>query len=127
MGRPKKEEADKLTEIMHFRVSKKVRDVFSQKHMESNLTISEFLRVLLEDKNETVTIVARAKPKKAPVDVRRVVYLASKTSNNINQIAHKVNSHNMAGLVNDKLYEDILRALNLSNEILKGFLNEVEL
>lgn len=126
MARPKKEESEKLTEIMHFRVSKKVRDVFAQKHMESNLTISEFLRVLLEDKSDNVTIVARKKPKKPPIDVLRVLFLVNKTSNNINQIAHKINSHNKAGLVSDKLYEEVLRSLCLTNEIFKGFVREVE-
>lgn len=125
MARPKKDEVDKLTEVMHFRVSKKVRDAFTQKHIESNLTISEFLRELLDDKNEKVTIIAKERKEKIPLDVRRVVFLANKTSNNINQLAHKVNSHHMAGLVNDKLYEDILRSLCFTNEILSGFIREV--
>lgn len=125
MARPKKDEVDKLTEVMHFRVSKKVRDAFIQKHIESNLTISEFLRELLDDKNEKVTIIAKERKEKTPLDVRRVVFLANKTSNNINQLAHKVNSHHMAGLVNDKLYEDILRSLCFTNEILSGFIREV--
>ena len=123
MGRPPKSDAEKLTEIMHFRVTKEVRERFDEKYKQSNLSMSEFLRKLLDERKENVTIVARPK---MTGDKRRLLFLANKISNNINQLAHKVNSHHLSGLINDKTYEDVLRSLVITNKIMSGFINGVD-
>ena len=42
---------------------------------------------------------------------KRMIFLASKASNNINQIARKLNSSHRGGVVSEKTYVDILNKL----------------
>lgn len=123
MGRPTKSDAEKLSKTIAWRVTEGVFLELMEKYKASGLTQSEFLRELLDERKEAVTIIARPK---MTVDKKRILFLASKSSNNINQLAHKVNSHHVSGLVSDSLYEAILKELSLSNEILKGFIQNAD-
>ena len=50
-------------------------------------------------------------PKRQSEEAKRVLFLANKASNNINQIAKKLNSEHKAGKVSDKTYTSILNNL----------------
>ncbi|HFE3442962.1 TPA: plasmid mobilization relaxosome protein MobC [Klebsiella aerogenes] len=123
MGRPTKSDAEKLSKTIAWRVTEGVYQELMEKYKASGLTQSEFLRELLDERKDAVTIIARPQ---MTVDKKRLLFLASKSSNNINQLAHKVNSHHVSGLISDSVYESILKQLSLSNEILKGFIQNVD-
>jgi len=67
---------------------------------------AEFLRELLEHRK--TTIVARPR---ASADKTRLLYLANKASNNLNQLAHRVNADHLAGKVSDSTYQVVLANL----------------
>lgn len=123
MGRPTKPDAEKLTKTIAWRVTDRVYLDLMEKYKESGLTQSDFLRALLDERKDQVTIIARPK---MTVDKRRLLFLASKISNNINQLAYKVNSHHLSGLISDKVYESVLKSLVLTNKILSGFVNDID-
>ena len=123
MGRPPKSETEKLSKTIAWRVTDGIYQDLMEKYKTSGLTQSEFLRELLDERKASVTIIARPK---LSVDKKRLLFLASKLSNNINQLAHKVNSHHVSGLISDSLYESVLRQLVLSNQILNGFIQNAD-
>jgi hypothetical protein len=50
-------------------------------------------------------------PKEPQKDKKRLLFLASKASNNINQIAHKLNSAYRADVISDRIYKETLNNL----------------
>lgn len=106
MARPSKPEDQKLSKTVAWRVTESVHADLLRQYQESGLTQSEFLRELLERRK--ATIVARPTPSK---DKRRLLYLFNKTSNNINQVAHRANADHLAGKVSEETYRSILASL----------------
>ncbi|HCA3439669.1 TPA: hypothetical protein MO340_004231 [Salmonella enterica subsp. salamae serovar 35:g,m,s,t:-] len=123
MARPTKSESEKLSKTVAWRVTEGVFLELNEMYKASGLTQSEFLRELLDERKEHVTIVAR---KKTSTDTRRLIFLANKNSNNVNQLAHKVNLAHQTGLVNESLYLSLLVALEHNNKIMGGFVNDAD-
>lgn len=57
---------------------------------------------------------------------RYKVYIASKISNNINQIAKRLNTDNRQGIIGDKTYSDVLYSLNEIRQQLVVLLSPVQ-
>lgn len=114
MARPKKPDSEKLTRTVAWRVTETVKVEMDQQYAESGLTQSEFLRELLQRKK--ATIVAKPRPSS---DLKQLVFLFNKASNNINQLAHRANAAHLDGTENEQTYAGILAALQLLNEQLK--------
>jgi hypothetical protein len=66
-----------------------------------------------------------ARPK-ASADRRRLLYLFNKTSNNINQLAHRANADHLGGVLSESGYESILDQLELIVRYLKATLPHVD-
>jgi len=114
MGRPRKE-GDALTERVAFRLSAHDYAAYKAKVEASGSTPSEFFRdCVLTNRTE---IIARS----VLTDERRqVLFLLSKASNNINQLAHRANADQQAGIIGDRTYSEILDSLNHLSGYLKA-------
>jgi hypothetical protein len=106
---------DVLTERVAFRMTATDYAAYKKRVAASGLSPSEFFRTcVLTNRTE---IVAR------PVmgdERRRALFLLSKTSNNINQIAHRTNADHAAGIIDGRAYRDVLASLNSLASYLKA-------
>ena len=50
-------------------------------------------------------------PVKVSKDNKRLLFLANKASNNINQLAHRINLDNKKGKINESTYKSLLNSL----------------
>lgn len=108
MARPKKQDSEKLTHTIAWRVTEAVKDRLDGDYRKSGKTQSDFLRDLLE--HQKATIVAQVAPSK---DLKQLVYFFNKASNNINQLAHRANAAELDGTADEKTYRGILAALEV--------------
>lgn len=69
------------------------------------------------------TVIARPQ---ASLEKTRMQFLFNKTSNNMNQIAHLMNSANVAGNLTDAHYQEALASLAHISKYLKSALNHVD-
>lgn len=121
MARPKKDEADRLTRTVSVALTETDYVAWLAKVQTSGLTRSEFFReCVLANRTQ---VVARLK---ASDDKTRLLYLANKASNNINQIAHRANADNLAGLASESTYRAILGELQALNQLLKASVSHVD-
>ncbi|MFM0381590.1 plasmid mobilization relaxosome protein MobC [Paraburkholderia strydomiana] len=115
MARKSKGE-DALTERVAFRLTATDYAAYKQKVSASGLSPSEFFRdCVLTNRTQ---IVAR------PVmddERRQALFLLSKASNNINQIAHRANADHATGIIDGRTYRDMLDSLNSLSGYLKAF------
>lgn len=106
MSSKKKNEAEKLTSPVSFRLTAADRAAYLAKVGASGMRPSAFFReCVLGNKTQ---IVARTK---SSGDKDRLVYLFNKASNNMNQLAHRANADHLAGVVSDATYSRILDEL----------------
>lgn len=90
--------------VVAFRVTEEDFAVHAQCLADSGLKLSVYARrIWLEG---TVTIVPPSENKK------RLVFLYNKSSNNLNQLAHRINEIQQRGIITEKLY------LNLANQLI---------
>jgi hypothetical protein len=104
-----------------FRLSPADREAYLAKVAESGLTQSEFFRQVVVANKTTVV----AKPK-ASVDRKRMLHIFAKTSNNLNQIAHRANSEHVQGKLSEATYDQLLYQLQIIARYLKTSLNHVD-
>lgn len=120
MPRPKKHR-EGLGKPVSFRLSETDFLAYQEKVQASGLTSADFFRnCILTNRTQIV-----AKPQ-VSVDRSRLLYLISKASNNINQLAYRANSDHLTGLLSDATYKAILSELDLIARYLKIALNQVE-
>ena len=99
MARPVKPDDEKLNHTVAFRLTDGDFLRYQRKFSASGFNQSEFFRehVLCN----TTQVVARPV---ASSDTKRAVFLLQKTSNNVNQLAHRVNSEYLTGQVSEHTY-----------------------
>lgn len=120
MARPMKTK-EGLTLPFSFRTGATVGAALLAKIEQSGLSKAEFFRDVALN-NKTVVV---ARPN-ASLDKKRMQFLFNKTSNNMNQIAHVLNSANTSGRLSESLCKDSLRALEEIAKYLKVALNHVD-
>jgi len=120
MSRPKKSE-EGLTEPFAFRLSASEAHALRSKIVQSNMKPAEFLRDCVLT-NRTIVL---ARPQ-VTLEKTRMQFLFNKTSNNMNQIAHVLNSANVAGKLSDAHYQETLNCLANIAKYLKMALNHVD-
>jgi hypothetical protein len=120
MARPKKSE-EGLTEPFMFRLSKSEALVLLSKVAQSNMKSAEFLRNCVLTNRTTVIAMPQA-----TLEKERMQFLFNKTSNNMNQIAHVMNSANVSGKITDAHYQAALISLVNISKYLKSALNHVD-
>lgn len=109
MARPLKEKTA-LTRYFGFKTTEEAGREWDAKIAASKLSKSEFIRKAVE-KNQTVI---------RPADPR-ISFLLAQQSNNINQIAHHLNSAKRAGTVSNHLYLEILEQLETIATVAKNW------
>lgn len=117
MPRPLKE-AEKLSAQVTFRVQGKDAEEFLDKVKKSGLSRSEYgRRAVIRHETEIIAV----EPKLSEPQ-RELLFVVKKASNNINQLAHKVNAAHLENRVDDKLYADTLSSLDMILRYLKATL-----
>ena len=110
-----------LGQPISFRLSPADRETYLAKVRDSGLSQSDFFReVVLANKT---TIVARPT---ASVDRKRLLHIFAKTSNNLNQIAHRANSEHVQGKLSESTYEQLLYQLETIAKYLRTTLSHVD-
>lgn len=99
--------------VVAFRLSQEDFAQFEEKLASSNMKKSEFFREVFLNANVNITL--KAAPSK---DLEWLVFLFNKSSNNLNQIAHQINSAHLAGKVSERLYKAVNNALVDVRELL---------
>lgn len=117
----------KETRVYSFRLPVAVADAWDSKISRSNMTKSDFMRTAVIE-NETVINGDASAKRKRPVriagnvhpDIVRRNFLLAQASQNINQIAKRLNSDNLAGLVTPATYATISQELLNISTLMKG-------
>lgn len=118
-GRPRKIEGGKNKQV-HVRISEGQHLLLKKLEQQSGLTRSDlFVRRVLEDQHYLITADVLTTLQSLGLELSRI-------GNNLNQIAHQVNSARLNGGVNgnppvDPAGEDFLAYTNLQSELVKLF------
>ncbi len=114
------------TRIYSFRLPDHIADVWDDKIARSGMNISEFMRTAVIENETVVQGDASANRKKRavriagnvdPALIRRNFVLAQ-AGNNLNQIAHRLNSDHLAQLVTPAIYAEFLdELLSISRQL----------
>lgn len=108
------------TRPVSFRLTESVYSRLVEKCDSAGLTRSEWLRdCVLENRTE---VIAR---NTMTTDAREVLRVFRNIANNNNQIAHRANADNLAGILSDSVYMLIIEAIQEQTRILKGALRAV--
>ncbi len=120
MGKPLKGKSE-LSKVASFRLTAADHAAYREKFEASGLTQSEFFReCVLTNRTQ---VVARSR---ASLDKQRLLYLFNKTSNNINQLAHRANGDHLEGKTNEATYRAILTQLDAIAAYMKASLDHVD-
>src|SRR5471032_2676604 len=92
--------------VVAFRLSQEDFAQFERTLASSNMNKSEFFREIFLNSNVNITV--KGAPSK---DLQYLTFLFNKASNNLNQIAHQVNSAHLSGKVSERLYKTIVNSL----------------
>jgi hypothetical protein len=121
MARSRKEAAEALARRIAFRVTEDDYRSYLEKVAASGMHASEFFRqCLLTNRTQ---IVAR---KPASADRKRALYVMNKASNNLNQLAHAVNTERMLERVSEETFLCALDSLQSIELLLKAYLSCVD-
>jgi len=97
---------EKLTEIVTFRLSESEYSPYKTILEETNIKRSKLFRDVFIAKSDVVQL-----PPENTKANKRLLFLASKTSNNINQIARKLNAAYRGGVISETIYIETLNNL----------------
>ena len=97
---------EKLEHVVTFRLSDSEFAPYKKIIDEGNLNKSKLFREVFIAKSGMIEL-----PKDQGLDNKRLLFLASKASNNINQIARKLNNAYRGGLISEKIYVETLNNL----------------
>ena len=89
-----------------FRLTEDEYAPFSKAIEQLDMSKSEFFRMLSLNQINGYQPDHRQQP-----DYKRCLFYLHKTSNNMNQIAHRLNTDNAKGIISDALYKKLLNAL----------------
>jgi len=97
----------RLTKPVAFRLSDADHAAYVAKVKAAGMRPSEFFReCVLQNRTR---IVARTQPSE---DQKRLLYLVNKTSNNVNQLAHRAHKDFQAGVISETTYAAVLAQLS---------------
>ncbi len=96
--------------VVSFRLTLEDYAAYKVKFNASNMSQSEFFREHVL--SNTTRVVAK---EKSNSDLQRMVFLFQKTSNNLNQLAHRANSENLAGVLSNETFAAISSQLEQLN------------
>ncbi|MDM1708935.1 hypothetical protein [Thiopseudomonas alkaliphila] len=70
--------------------------------------------------------IKKAKKIKSSDEKQRLIYLFNKTSNNVNQLAHRANLDYNTGTISEATYSNILNQLELMARYMKAVIKDVD-
>lgn len=111
MARPTKNDVEKLSETISFRVNKRDFLDFEGKRHAAGMGKSKFYRDHVA--HNTTQVIAR------PIlstDAKRAVFLLQKSSNNLNQLAHRANAAHCAGQLTEATFSVLVDQLQQLNQ-----------
>ena len=117
MARPLKSGKPKDA-VVTFRLAQEEFAPFEELLSRSSMSKSEFFRSLFLSNEKQVNLKERR-----PVDYQRLLYIANKAGNNLNQIAKQLNVAHKTGEINELDYHHAINQLVSINECFKGILN----
>ena len=122
MARPLKEKSE-LSKQFTFRTTPEQARIWEEKIRQSGMPKSEFFRRAVENNQTKVepTKTPIVRKEKRTVEVQKVLFLLSQQSNNINQIAHRINIANKAGKVSNYLFQSVLNQLEEIRDIAQSW------
>jgi hypothetical protein len=121
MPRKKSHDGAGLGKPIAFRLSEADREAYLAKVVASGLTQSEFFRqAVLTNRTQVI-----ARPVSS-ADRKRLLYIFSKTSNNLNQIAHRANAEHVRGKLSEATYEQLLTQLQMIARYLNSTLGKLD-
>ena len=101
-----KSDAANLKKMVAFRLTERDFEAYRKKFVASGLSQSQFFRDhVLTNSTEVVA----AKP--GSLEAKKMLYLLAKISNNINQLAHRVNADHLERKASELTYSAILSNL----------------
>ncbi|MGF1871970.1 MobC family plasmid mobilization relaxosome protein [Photobacterium indicum] len=109
----------KRTELVSFRLTKDEYRPYKLIVEKTDLSKSDLFRRVFLSKDLTFNV-----KENKPIDYTRLVFYFNKSSNNINQIAHKINEAHRSGVVSERLYTDTLNRLITIERLLKKGLDK---
>lgn len=106
---------ENVTEVISFRMAQKDFKKYEKQIRKSKMKPSKFFREILISKSDKITLIQEEK-----ADHSRLLFLANKTSNNVNQIAKRLNNAYRGGVVSEETFKDILnRLITLENSFVR--------
>ncbi|EAW9501218.1 molybdopterin-guanine dinucleotide biosynthesis protein MobC [Salmonella enterica] len=114
-------EKSKKDRVVAFRLSQSEFTKFEEKLVVSEMSKSEFFREVFLNSNVNITV--KGAPSK---ELKNLVFIYNKASNNINQIAYKLNLAHQMGRISDSLYIRILNRLVDIRELLLSGVNNAD-
>lgn len=99
--------------VYSFRLSSEDAAIFEEKLAASKMKKSAFFREVFINSNVNITVESAP-----PKDYKRLLFLVNKSSNNLNQIAHKINLYHSQGIISDLLYRKLLNNLITIRDLL---------
>lgn len=118
-----KTESIKLTKQVSFRLTDADYAAYLEKVEVSGMRPSAFFRqCVLTNKTQ---VIARAN-KSSSSEKDKLVFLFNKTSNNMNQLAHRANAERIAGVITESTYTRILEVLEPLAHEMKGIIKNVD-
>lgn len=114
-------ESKNKTRVVSFRIAEEDIAAYEEKLQNSGVTKSQFFRGILFDSNATFEAPPKSK------DFERLLFLYNKSSNNLNQLAHRVNSaYRKSEVISESLYIKAVNELVLIRELLMAGVNHVD-
>lgn len=104
-----------------FRLPEADRQAWLEKVAASGRSPSEFFRdCVLGNRTQVIARVP------ASADRRRLLFIANKAGNNLNQLAHRANADHLAGRLDGQAYEALLAELEAIRHALEAALRNVD-
>lgn len=104
--------------VVSFRLMRDEFSLFEEQIKVSRLSRSAFFRKLALSKSDSVHIEVK--------DTSKLLYLFNKSSNNINQLALKINSAHKNGIISEKKYTLLLNALLNIESLMKKAVEDAD-
>lgn len=102
--------------VFSFRCKLDDADKWNAKIAASGYNKSEFFRMAVQENRTTVE-----QRNTINADQRKMLFLLAQLSNNVNQIAHRLNSDHKAGIIKPQTYELLLSELSTLADQAKAF------
>lgn len=111
-------QAEKRTESVSFRLTPTEFLPYKEILKNTDLSKTDFFRSVFLNKQYSFTV-----KENKPIEYKKVLFLVSKISNNINQIAHRLNADSNKGIITQNSYNIAINRLKNIEDQLRRLLD----